>query len=79
MVRAFGLFNILLMRFGLVTLPQGLKRVGKRFDAKLVPVIFEDGALAIDVDNERTYAISEWVLGQRLGMDIPRPEIAPDA
>jgi hypothetical protein len=37
--------------------------------------VFEDGALAIDVDNERTYAICEWVLGQRLGMDIPKPEI----
>lgn len=77
MVRAFGLFNIILMRFGLITLPKGLERVGKRFGLKLKPVIFEDGALAIDVDNERTYAICEWVLGQRLGMDIPKPEIAP--
>ncbi len=79
MVRAFGLFNIIMMRFGLVTLASGLKRVGKRFDAKLAPVVFEDGALAIDVDNERTYSICEWVLGQRLGMDIPKPEISPDA
>ncbi|WAT18492.1 NTP transferase domain-containing protein [Aurantiacibacter sp. MUD11] len=79
LLRAVGLFNILLMRFGLVTFPNGLRRVGKRFGAKLEPVIFEDGALAIDVDNERTYAICEWVLGQRLGMDIPKPEIAPDA
>ncbi|MEL1250148.1 nucleotidyltransferase family protein [Aurantiacibacter gilvus] len=79
MVTAFGLFNILLMRFGLVTLASGLRRVGKRFDAKLAPVVFEDGALAIDVDNERTYSICEWVLGQRLGMDIPKPEISPEA
>lgn len=75
LVRVAGLFNILLMRFGLVSFPNALNRVGKRFDAKLRPVIFEDGALAIDVDNERTYAICEWVLGQRLGMDIPRPVI----
>ena len=73
MVRAFGLFNILLMRLRLVTLAQGLARVGRRFDAKLAPVIFEDGALAIDVDNERTYAICEWVLGGRLGLDVPKP------
>lgn len=79
MVRAFGLFNILMMRFGLITFADGLSRVGKRFDAKLAPVVFEDGALAIDVDNERTYAICEWVLGQRLGMDIPKPEIDPDS
>ncbi len=76
MVRAFGLLNILMMRFGLITMPAGLARAGKRFGAKLAPVIFEDGALAIDVDNERTYAICEWVLGKRLGMNIPRPEIA---
>jgi GTP:adenosylcobinamide-phosphate guanylyltransferase len=79
LVRAVGLLNILLMRFGLVTFPRGLERVGKRFGAKLRPVIFEDGALAIDVDNERTYAICEWVLGQRLGMAIPKPEIDPDS
>lgn len=54
---------------------KGLARAGKRFGARLEPVVFEDGALAIDVDNERTYAICEWVLGQRLGMDIPKPEI----
>ena len=75
MIRAFGLLNILMMRFGLVTMPKGLARAGKRFGASLKSVVFEDGALAIDVDNERTYAICEWVLGQRLGMDIPKPEI----
>ncbi len=75
MVRAAGIFNIVLMRLGLVTFARGLDRVGKRFGAKLRPVVFEDGALAIDVDNERTYAICEWVLGQRLGMDIPKPQI----
>jgi len=79
MIRAFGLFNILLMRFGLVTLPQGLTRVGKRFGARLKPVVFQDGALAIDVDNARTYTICEWVLGQRLGLDIPKPELSDDS
>lgn len=76
MIRAFGLFNILLMRFGWISLPQGLNRVGKRFGAIVRPAIFEDGALAIDVDNERTYAICEWVLGGRLGMDIPKPDLS---
>lgn len=75
MIRAFGLWNIILMRFKLTTLEQGLARLGRRFDLKLRPVVFEDGELAIDVDNERTYAICEWVLGGRLGMDIPKPEI----
>lgn len=79
MVRAFGLFNIILMALKLITLPQGMKRLSKRFGLDLQPVVFEDGSLAVDVDNERTYSVAEWVLGQRLGMDIPKPEIAPDA
>ena len=79
LLRAVGLLNILMMRFGLITFPRGLEKVGKRFGARLVPVTFEDGTLAIDVDNERTYSICEWVLGQRLGMDIPKPEIDPDS
>jgi len=79
MIRAFGLLNILMMRFGMVTLPQGLERVGKRFGTKLAPVIFDDGALAIDVDNERTYSICEWLLSDRLGMDIPKPDIASES
>ncbi|MDE1466592.1 NTP transferase domain-containing protein [Aurantiacibacter sp. D1-12] len=79
MVRAFGLFNIILMGLKLITLPQGLQRISKRFGLDIQPVIFEDGALAVDVDNARTYSVAEWVLGQRLGMDIPKPVIDPDA
>lgn len=79
MVRAFGLFNIILMATKLITLRSGMKRLSKRFGLDLQPVVFEDGALAVDVDNARTYSVAEWVLGQRLGMDIPKPEIAPDA
>lgn len=79
MIRAFGLFNIILMALKLITLPQGMDRLGKRFGLNLKPVIFEDGALAVDVDNPRTYTVAEWVLGKRLGMDIPTPEIDPDS
>ena len=79
MIRAFGWWNIVLMGAKLITLPQGMKRLSKRFGLNLKPVVFENGELAVDVDNERTYAVAEWVLGQRLGMDIPKPEIAPDA
>lgn len=75
MIRAFGLFNIIAMRLRLVTLPQGIARVGRRFGVRMKPVIFTDGALAIDVDNERTYRIAEWILGQRLGMDLRKPVI----
>ncbi len=78
MIRAFGLFNIILMGLKLITLSQGMQRLSKRFGLNIKPVIFEDGALAIDVDNERTYSVAEWVLGQRLGMDIPKPEFPAD-
>ena len=65
MVRAFGLFNILLMRAGLMSTATAARRIGKRFGVTASRIIFEDGALAIDVDNERTYAIAEQVLKDR--------------
>ncbi len=65
MIRAFGLFNIFAMRFRWVTLPKGFKRVSKRFGLDIRPVIFEDGALAIDVDNERTYDCCETIMKRR--------------
>lgn len=75
---AFGLLTLMLMWAKLITLQTGFDRAGKRFGAKLKVARFEDGALAIDVDNERTYAIAEWVLAGRLGMDVPKPDIAPE-
>lgn len=66
LVAAFGLFNILLMRFKLVTIASAMKRISKRFGVSISPVVFADGKLAIDVDNERTYAIVEPLLAARL-------------
>lgn len=65
MIRAFGLFNILLMRFGLVDADAAIRRLGKRFGMRMEATFFEDGALAIDVDNERTYAVCEELLPKR--------------
>ncbi|RJY08595.1 NTP transferase domain-containing protein [Aurantiacibacter aquimixticola] len=79
MIRAFGLWNIILMATRRITLREGMERLSKRFGLELKPVVFEDGALAVDVDNARTYAVAEWVLGRRLGMDIAKPVIVPDA
>ena len=64
-VRAFMLFNILLLRSGLMFRTTAARRIGKRFGVTASRIIFEDGALAIDVDNERTYAIAEQVLEDR--------------
>jgi GTP:adenosylcobinamide-phosphate guanylyltransferase len=66
LVTAFGLFNILLVRFGLVTLERAMKLASRRFRLKFRALVFADGSAAVDVDNERTYNIAEMVLKQRL-------------
>lgn len=66
LVNAFGLFNILLMRWKLVTMESAMKRVSRRFGMTVRAVVLPDGASAIDVDNERTYAIAEGILQGRL-------------
>ncbi|WP_164117114.1 NTP transferase domain-containing protein [Sphingorhabdus sp. Alg239-R122] len=62
LVRAFGLFNIFLMRFRLVTIDQAFRRMSKRFGVAIRRLPLSDGTQAIDVDNERTYKIVEAVL-----------------
>lgn len=42
-----------------------MKRLSRRFGVKLRAVILADGAHAIDVDNERTYAIVDQLLPGR--------------
>jgi len=65
LLTAFGLLNILLFRFRLIGLQSAARRIGKRFGLSIAAVIQSDGAQAVDVDNERTYAIAEMVLEQR--------------
>jgi len=67
LLTAFGLVNILLFRFRLIGLQSAARRIGKRFGLSIAAVIQRDGAQAVDVDNERTYAIAEMVLEQRTG------------
>lgn len=65
MIRAFGLFNIILMGLKLVDIKGAMKRMSKRFGVTIEATMFDDGALAIDVDNERTYAVCEELLPKR--------------
>jgi GTP:adenosylcobinamide-phosphate guanylyltransferase len=67
LINAFGIINILMMKWGWISLPQAFVRISKRFKLVAKEVVFADGALAIDVDNERTYAIAESILATRLG------------
>lgn len=67
LVTAFGLFDILLVLARLVTLDGAMKRASKRFGLRFRTVVFADGALAVDVDNARTYGIAGTVLAKRIG------------
>lgn len=68
LITAFGLLNILLVRFGLVTIHGAMKLASRRFGLTFKALVFADGSAAVDVDNERTYGISEMVLKQRAGL-----------
>lgn len=63
--RAFGFFNLLLLRFALVGLAGAMQRLSRRFRVKVDAVVLADGAHAIDVDNKRTYDIAAELLDRR--------------
>jgi len=63
--RAFGFINLIRLRYGLITLESAMRRLGKRFGARASAVVLEDGAHAIDVDNQRTYDIASALLDRR--------------
>ena len=61
-VKAFGLLNLIRFRLGLGALDGLLARLSRRFRLSIRPVILDDGATAIDVDNARTQAIAQDLL-----------------
>ena len=65
LLAAIGPFNLLILRYGLIALAPAFARLGRRFGLKASPVVLEDGAHAIDVDNARTYAIAAELLDKR--------------
>lgn len=66
--RAFGLLNLVRFRLGIGSLEQSFERFSRRFGVSMRPVIFDDGSLAIDVDNDRTYKVAEQLLLARRAM-----------
>ncbi len=60
-----GVFELVRFRFGLGTLEQGCRRLSKRFKLKIVPALLSDGAVAIDVDHERSLKVAEAVIAAR--------------
>jgi GTP:adenosylcobinamide-phosphate guanylyltransferase len=63
--QAVGLINLVLLRYGLISLERAFDRLGRRFGVAASPVVLEDGAHAIDVDNARTYSIAAELLERR--------------
>lgn len=74
-IEAFGLLNLMLLNWRLVSMEQGLARISRRIGIGIVPVILSDGTQAIDVDNERTYRVVSEILARR-SLAHARVEIA---
>jgi CTP:molybdopterin cytidylyltransferase MocA len=66
-VMAVGLFNLLILRTGLLSLGRAMRRLSRRFGIRAEPLILADGAHAVDVDNSRTFSIAEALLRRRSG------------
>ncbi|HEX8527361.1 NTP transferase domain-containing protein [Allosphingosinicella sp.] len=65
LAETFGLFNLLLVRFGLISLQRAMARMSRHFGVRAEAVVAEDGSQAIDVDNVRTYDVARTILERR--------------
>jgi len=65
MIAAFGLHNIVLLRLGAFSREAAMRRLSSRLGLVVKAIEFTDGALAVDVDNERTYKVCEELLAKR--------------
>ncbi|MFW5634223.1 MAG: NTP transferase domain-containing protein [Erythrobacter sp.] len=66
-IKAFGLMNLVRFRLGWGSKEKLFAQISRRFGFKLVPIVLSDGHYAIDVDNERTLAVTEKILKRREG------------
>ncbi len=66
-IKAFGLINLIRFRLGTGSKEKLFEQISRRFGFPLVPVVLSDGHYAIDVDNERTFAVTEKILRTREG------------
>lgn len=63
--KAFGLINLLMYHYTLVTLEGVFTRLSRRFKVSVTPVIMPFAEAPIDVDNERTERIAREILEER--------------
>ena len=62
-MRAFGLSNLIRLRFGIGRLHDAFARLSRRFRLTIIPVVVPEGALAIDVDNQKSYEVNKLLRG----------------
>ena len=63
--KAFGVMNLIRFYLGWGTKEKLFAQVSKRFGFKLCPIVMSRGAFAVDVDNERTFDVTERLLAKR--------------
>lgn len=65
LAETFGLFNLFLVRFGLISIERAMKRMSRHFGLRVEALVVADGTQAIDVDNQRTYDVAALLLARR--------------
>ncbi|MCJ2179262.1 NTP transferase domain-containing protein [Novosphingobium album (ex Hu et al. 2023)] len=75
--RAAGVLGLLMMRCGMLTLAGAVELASRRLGLRLGVVVLRDGGQAIDVDDDRSYAVVRDLLESR-GSAAAAP-VAPDA
>ncbi|NNC73334.1 MAG: NTP transferase domain-containing protein [Sphingomonadaceae bacterium] len=65
--KAFGLWNLIRFKLKMDTVYGAMERISRRLGVRVVAHLFDDGELAIDVDNERTFRVTEELLARRRG------------
>ncbi|MBH0111861.1 NTP transferase domain-containing protein [Novosphingobium sp. YJ-S2-02] len=65
MLKALGMIGLLLSLFGLEPLSSALDRASRRFAMRIRAIVTADGSQAIDVGNDRSYAIVRDLLERR--------------
>ncbi len=63
--KAFGVMNLIRFYFGWGSKEKLFEQVSKRFGFKLTPLVMSNGYCAIDVDNERTWQVTDKLLAKR--------------
>lgn len=65
LVRVAGILNVLLYASRLLTMERAVKRLGRRLGFDITPVVLDDGAQAVDVDNPASYKHADAILRKR--------------